>query len=147
MLPVTDAAVLATKASGAIIVVRHGKTKRDHLRRSVEALDAVGGNLLGCILNRTPKRGPESQNYSGDYYRYGGSRRGRRRAAASANSVPAAMPERFTAASPKPAPHGAPAPNGMPATNGVPAATGILHPGYAPEPAETRRSSTVLPDN
>jgi non-specific protein-tyrosine kinase len=138
MLPVTDAAVLATKAAGAIIIVRHGKTKRDHLRRSIEALDAVGGNLLGCVLNRTPRRGPESQNYSGDYYRYGGGRRGKRKVSVPRRAAPAVVPSR-PIVSPAPPAH-------SPAGNGVPAPNGAPHPGYAPaEPTPVGRSSTVLP--
>jgi succinoglycan biosynthesis transport protein ExoP len=135
MLPVTDAAVLATKAAGSIIIVRHGKTKREHLRRSIEALDAVGGNLLGCVLNRTPRRGPESQNYSGDYYRYGGGRRGNRKTTVTPSTGSDVIPSRATV---QPAPAEAPA---------APAANGVLHPGYAPEPSPLRRSSTVLPGN
>jgi capsular exopolysaccharide synthesis family protein len=145
MLPVTDAAVLATKAAGAIIIVRHGKTKRDHLRRSVEALEAVGGNLLGCVLNRTPRRGPESQNYSGDYYRYGSGRRGKRKAAVSPATGPRVVPGGRGVGGGLSSTNGV-ATNGVPASNGTPA-YGTAHPGYSPEPTSGTRSSTVIPRN
>ena len=46
LLPVTDAAILASLASGAVLVTRHGKTKREQVRRAVEALRAVDSALV-----------------------------------------------------------------------------------------------------
>jgi capsular exopolysaccharide synthesis family protein len=67
LLPVTDAAVLAAQASGAVVIVRHGKTHGEQLRRSVEALESVNAKLLGCILNMTPTRGPDAYHYGYSY--------------------------------------------------------------------------------
>ena len=54
LLPVTDAALLATETDGAILVVRHGQTTRDQLAHSLERLEAVGAKCLGVVVNRAP---------------------------------------------------------------------------------------------
>lgn len=70
LLPVTDAAVLATVVDGAILVVGSGKVTNDHVDRSIEAIEAVSGNLLGVVLNmmpRTARSGYDSYSYSYNY--------------------------------------------------------------------------------
>ena len=57
LLPVTDAAVLSTVCDGALIVARHGHTRRDQLAAADEAVTKVGGRVLGVLLNRVPRRG------------------------------------------------------------------------------------------
>jgi capsular exopolysaccharide synthesis family protein len=57
LLPVTDAAVLSTVCDGALIVARHGHTRRDQLAAANEAVTKVGGRVLGVLLNRVPRRG------------------------------------------------------------------------------------------
>jgi len=71
LLPVTDAAVLSTHAGGALVVVGVGIVNKDHLRRALEALEAVNGNTLGLVLNRLPRQdsggyGTYAYDYSGD---------------------------------------------------------------------------------
>jgi capsular exopolysaccharide synthesis family protein len=51
LVPVTDGAIVAAKADGAVMVIRHGRTRRGHLRSAVAALDGVHARLLGCVLN------------------------------------------------------------------------------------------------
>lgn len=68
LLPVTDAAVLATQTDGALLVVKHGRTRRDQLAHAVDRLAAVDAKTLGVVLNMTPVRGADSA-YS---YGYGG---------------------------------------------------------------------------
>jgi capsular exopolysaccharide synthesis family protein len=63
LLPVTDAAVLARHADGAVLVVRHGRTRREQVTRALEALQGVDAKLLGTILNRAPVKGPDADNY------------------------------------------------------------------------------------
>ena len=75
LLPVTDAAVLARQADGAILVVRHGKTTYAQVDRAVENLRLAGARLLGTIINMTPARGSDSYAYSYEYETTG--RRGR----------------------------------------------------------------------
>ena len=70
LLPVTDAAVLATKASGALLVIRAGKTKREQVRASLSALQRVDARVFGVVLNRIPTKGPDAQDvsYGSGYY-------------------------------------------------------------------------------
>ncbi len=65
LLPVTDAAVLASRCDGALIVARYGHTRRDQLAAASEALRKVGAAPLGVVLNRVPRNG------AGDGYGYG----------------------------------------------------------------------------
>lgn len=55
LLPVTDAAVLSTLASGAVLVVGSGLVTRDQVTTAVESLESVNGTLLGVTLNRVPR--------------------------------------------------------------------------------------------
>src|SRR5699024_8696800 len=70
LLPVTDAAILASQADGAVLVVRHGKTTRDQVHHSVDRLEGVGARLVGTVLNMTPNRTKSSYGY-GYGYGYG----------------------------------------------------------------------------
>ena len=56
LLPVADAAVLATLSDGAVLLVRHGRTTREQVRAAVGRLDAVGARLLGTVLTMVPAR-------------------------------------------------------------------------------------------
>ncbi len=69
LLPVTDAAVLAAQCSGAILVVRTGRTTREQAARSVETLRGVDTHLYGAVLNMAPTKGPGAYKYG--YYGYG----------------------------------------------------------------------------
>ena len=71
LLAVTDAAILAANADGALVVVRAGKTRRDQLAHAIGMLNDVGATLLGAVLTMMPTRG--SGAYSYNYYSYGGS--------------------------------------------------------------------------
>ena len=72
LLPVTDAALLAAQADGALVVVRHGKTTRDQLGHAVERIEAVGGKAVGVVVNLAPtiKKG-RSYGYGYGYGYYG----------------------------------------------------------------------------
>ena len=56
LLPVTDAALLAAQADGAIIVVRHGKTTRDQLSHAIERVEAVDAKAVGVVINLAPAK-------------------------------------------------------------------------------------------
>lgn len=69
LLPVTDGAVVSKASDGAILVVRYGKTSRDHLDASMAALEQVDARLLGTVLNFVPRGG---RRYGYKYgYKYG----------------------------------------------------------------------------
>ena len=68
LLPVTDAALLAAQADGAIIVVRHGKTTRDQLSHAIERVEAVDAKAVGVVINLAPaKRKNPSYGYGYGY--------------------------------------------------------------------------------
>ncbi|WP_409483684.1 polysaccharide biosynthesis tyrosine autokinase [Arsenicicoccus dermatophilus] len=82
VLPVTDAAVLATLADGAVLVVGAGVIRKEDLTRALDHLRAVDARLLGLVVNRVPTRGGDGYSYYSDRYAYApeaGSGSGRRR--------------------------------------------------------------------
>jgi succinoglycan biosynthesis transport protein ExoP len=81
-LVVSDANVLAARASGVLMVVNTNKTRRAAVRQAVDGLRKVGANLLGCVLNMVSPRGGRSSYYYSSYYYshyYGESGQGKRR--------------------------------------------------------------------
>lgn len=66
LLPVTDAAVLSQHVGGVVVVVGVQKLRTHDLGKSLGALEMVGSNLLGVVLNRLPIKGPDAYAYS--YY-------------------------------------------------------------------------------
>lgn len=72
LLPVTDAAVLAHNADGAMVVASVGKTTVETLQRAIQNLDRAGARCLGVVINRVPVRGRgkgyDDYRYAGDYY-------------------------------------------------------------------------------
>lgn len=56
LLPVTDAALIASQADGALLVVRYGKTTKDQLAQAVERLHHVDGRPIGVVLNMVPNK-------------------------------------------------------------------------------------------
>jgi len=67
LLPVTDGALLAAQADGALLVVRHGKTTTDQVSLAVERLQAVGATPVGVIFNMTPLKGGDGYGYGYGY--------------------------------------------------------------------------------
>jgi non-specific protein-tyrosine kinase len=67
-LPVTDAAIISTRADGTVIVVKAGQTRINQYLGTRESIRVVGGEILGVILNMIP-----AERGEGDYgYRYSG---------------------------------------------------------------------------
>jgi capsular exopolysaccharide synthesis family protein len=64
LLPVTDAAVLASTVDGTVLVSRCGRTTTTQAKQAADSLKAVGARVLGCVLNMTPARGADA------YYDY-----------------------------------------------------------------------------
>lgn len=85
LLAVSDAAVLASQADGAVIVVRYGKSSKDAVRDAVSSLDQINAKILGNILNAVPMKrgGSYAYNYG---YGYGDGR------ATSEQKIPADRP-------------------------------------------------------
>lgn len=68
LLPVADAAIIATYVDGAIVVARHARTTRDQLKHAATRLDQVGATTSGVLINMSPKRGASGYD---DTYGYG----------------------------------------------------------------------------
>lgn len=75
LLPVTDAGLLSTQADGAVLVLYVGRTFKEQAALCRKILDQVGGNLLGTVLNRAPRKGMGTVVY-GYGYGYGGYQQG-----------------------------------------------------------------------
>lgn len=51
VIAVTDAAVLASKLDGVLLVINAGHTKREMAKKAKAALDKVNANIVGVVLN------------------------------------------------------------------------------------------------
>ena len=51
---VSDAAILATKVDGVMLVVSAGQTKRESVQTSKDMLEKVNANLIGAVLMNVP---------------------------------------------------------------------------------------------
>jgi len=51
VVAVTDAAVLATRVDGVLLVFQAGKTSRERARRARDMLEKVKANIVGVVLN------------------------------------------------------------------------------------------------
>ncbi|MFX0538084.1 polysaccharide biosynthesis tyrosine autokinase [Ornithinimicrobium sp. Y1847] len=70
LLPVTDAALLATNADGVVVCVSAGRTLDTDLEDALGALQRVRGKALGVIINRVPQSAGERGHYGGYYGTY-----------------------------------------------------------------------------
>jgi capsular exopolysaccharide synthesis family protein len=66
LMAVTDAAVLAPRVDGVLLVIKPGATRLSACRQSVEQLRRAGANVLGVVLNDVNMR---SARYRYAYYR------------------------------------------------------------------------------
>ena len=65
LLPVTDAAVIATRVDGTLMVVRAGSTTLPQVRQALARLQAVRARVAGVVLNMTKDR---RHGYGDDEY-------------------------------------------------------------------------------
>ncbi len=65
-LPVTDAAVLAAKSDGVVLVAVPGETMRSAATRAHETLDTPQVRLLGLVLNKSREAGRTTYRYGND---------------------------------------------------------------------------------
>jgi capsular exopolysaccharide synthesis family protein len=72
LLAVADAAVLSTVVSGVVLVVDTAKVKRRDLKGAREAIEILGGNIVGVVINGLSARDQATYRYSySGYYAYG----------------------------------------------------------------------------
>ncbi len=60
----SDAAILATRADATVLVIDAQRTRKGNLRQATRALEAVGANILGTVMNNVDV--PDGHGY--DYY-------------------------------------------------------------------------------
>ena len=66
LMPVTDAAVMASLADGTVLVTRAGRTDQDQVRAALTTLQSAGARLLGCVFNDVrPGSGASPYYYAG----------------------------------------------------------------------------------
>ena len=70
ILGVSDASVLVNEADLTIIVVQHRKLPRQMLLRVKQAVENVGGQVLGVVLNNVDTRTDSQYQYYTSYYTY-----------------------------------------------------------------------------
>ncbi|MBS0159882.1 MAG: polysaccharide biosynthesis tyrosine autokinase [Nitrospira sp.] len=65
VLPIADAAVLASKVDGVLLVVSAGETTREACRLAIQRIKLSGGRLLGVVMQKAPVA--DSPYYYGGY--------------------------------------------------------------------------------
>ncbi|MGH2538567.1 MAG: CpsD/CapB family tyrosine-protein kinase [Candidatus Promineifilaceae bacterium] len=63
-IAVTDAAVLGAKLDGVLLVIRAGRTRREHAERAKEVLERAKVRVLGAALTNAPVDGTLDSYYS-----------------------------------------------------------------------------------
>ena len=66
----SDAAVLASEVDLTIVVVQHRKLPRNMLMRVKQAVENVGGQVIGVVLNNVDVRSDSQYQYYTSYYTY-----------------------------------------------------------------------------
>jgi Mrp family chromosome partitioning ATPase len=56
LLRLTDAKIVSSKCDGVLLVLQHGKVKREITKQVKEDLTRVKANLLGIVMNRTKNK-------------------------------------------------------------------------------------------
>lgn len=70
IIGVSDASVLASEVDLTMIVVQHRKLPRNMLMRVKQAVENVGGTVLGVVLNNVDVRSDSQYQYYTSYYTY-----------------------------------------------------------------------------
>ena len=70
ILGVSDAAVLASEVDLTMVVVQHRKLPRNMLVRVKQAVENVGGQVIGVVLNNVDVRSDSQYQYYTSYYTY-----------------------------------------------------------------------------
>ena len=70
ILGVSDASVLASEVDLTMIVVQHRKLPRNMLLRVKQAVENVGGQVIGVVLNNVDIRSDNQYQYYTSYYTY-----------------------------------------------------------------------------
>lgn len=66
VIAVSDAQILSTLVNGVVFVFAYKSTPKNLIVKAKEAIDKVGGKVIGAILNKVPEK--DSGYYGGKYY-------------------------------------------------------------------------------
>jgi succinoglycan biosynthesis transport protein ExoP len=97
ILGVSDASVLASEVDLTMIVVQHRKLPRNMLMRVKQAVENVGGHVIGVVLNNVDVRSDSQYQYYTSYYTY--------YAPAESQPIPSGSQSGGTPAAPQPRAH------------------------------------------
>ena len=87
-LPVADASIISTRADGVVVVVQAGVTKVSQYNGVCDGIKAVGGHVIGAIINMIPLSKIDSE-YGYKYgYGYEGGYAGSRTSAREGSELP-----------------------------------------------------------
>ncbi len=89
ILGVSDASVLASEVDLTMIVVQHRKLPRNMLLRVKQAVENVGGHVIGVVLNNVDVRSDSQYQYYTSYYTYYAPAESQGRSSTASASVPA----------------------------------------------------------
>ena len=70
ILGVSDAAVISSEADQTMLVIQHRKLPRNMLMRVKQAVENVGGDIIGVVLNNVDIRSDNQYQYYTSYYTY-----------------------------------------------------------------------------
>jgi len=69
VLAASDAAVMSTYSDATVVVIRAGRTHEEEIQRTLDQLNAVGGNVVGAVLNDPDSAiAPGGAYYYSEYY-------------------------------------------------------------------------------
>lgn len=64
---ITDAAILSTLSDGVLLVVKAESTKKDIIKKAIENITHVKGNIIGTVLTHVKSKGSHYGGYYGYY--------------------------------------------------------------------------------
>lgn len=67
VLAVTDAQILSTLCDGVMLVATYGQAEKQGVARAKEAIDKVGGKILGAVINKIPSNSKSYYYYNYEY--------------------------------------------------------------------------------
>ena len=64
----TDAAIISTLSDGVLLVIKSGSTKKEMVKKAIDNIEKVNGNILGAIMTFVNIKNSQYGNYYGSYY-------------------------------------------------------------------------------
>lgn len=64
----TDAAIISTLSDGVLLAIKSGSTKKEMVKKAIDNIEKVNGNILGAIMTFVNVKNSQYGNYYGSYY-------------------------------------------------------------------------------